>query len=138
MRVLLDTNVLASAFATRGLCADVLRVILSDHALVVPEVVLVELRRVLQRQFKVPQALVSDIEALLREHDVVPKPTGPGQLRLRDPSDEWVLASALAGRADIIVSGDGDLLVLGAAGPVPVLSPRQFWDSLQSGLSNKR
>ena len=138
MRVLLDTNVLASAFAPRGLCADVLRVILSDHALVVPEVVLVELRRVLQRQFKVPQALVSDIEALLREHDVVRRPSSPGQLRLRDPSDEWVLASALAGRADIIVSGDGDLLVLGAAGPVPVLSPRQFWDSLQSGLSNKR
>jgi putative PIN family toxin of toxin-antitoxin system len=138
VRVLLDTKVLASAFATRGLCADVLRVVLSDHQLVIPEVVLVELRRVLQRQFKVPQALVADIEALLREHDVVPKPTGPGQLRLRDPSDEWVLASALAGRADIIVSGDGDLLVLGAAGPVPVLSPRQFWDSLQSGLSNKR
>jgi uncharacterized protein len=136
VRLLLDTNVLASAFATRGLCADVLRVALSDHELVVPEVVLDELRRVLRTKFRVPPPLVSEIEALLREHDVVRKPRSPGAVRLRDSSDEWILASALAGRADLIVSGDGDLLVLGSTGPVPVLSPRQFWDSLQ--LRTKR
>jgi putative PIN family toxin of toxin-antitoxin system len=138
VRVLLDTKVLASAFATRGLCADVLRVVLSDHELVVPEVVLVELRRVLQRQFKVPRPIVADVEALLREHEIVRKPGDPGQIRLRDSSDEWVLASALSSRADIIVSGDQELLVLGATCPIPVLSPRQFWDSLQSDASGKR
>ncbi|MCX6538629.1 MAG: putative toxin-antitoxin system toxin component, PIN family [Acidobacteria bacterium] len=138
MRILLDTNVLASAFATRGLCADVLRVVLSDHKLVVPEVVLDELRRVLQKQFKVPRPLVAEIEAFLREHDVIPKPKRPGPVRLRDLSDEWVVASALAGRADVIVSGDGDLLVLGDTGPVPVLSPRQFWEWLQPGAKVKR
>jgi uncharacterized protein len=133
VRVVLDTNVLASAFATRGLCADVVRVVLSDHELIVPEVVLDELRRVLQKQFKVPRALVLEIEALLREHSVVPKPVNPGAVRLRDASDEWVLASAVAGGADRIVSGDQDLLVLGSAGLIPVHSPRQFWDSLQRG-----
>ena len=133
MRILLDTNVLASAFATRGLCADVLRVVLSDHELVVPEVVLEELRRVLQKQFKVPQALAGEIERFLREHDVVSKPKSPGPVRLRDSSDEWIVASALAGRADIIISGDADLQVLGGSAPIPVLSPRQFWDSLQGG-----
>ena len=35
MRVFLDTNVLVSAMATRGLCADVLREILTSHRLVV-------------------------------------------------------------------------------------------------------
>jgi putative PIN family toxin of toxin-antitoxin system len=137
VRLLLDTNVLASAFATRGLCADVLRVALSDHELVVPEVVLDELRRVLRTKFRVPQPLVAEIEALLREHDVVSKPRRPGAVRLRDASDEWILASALAGRADVIVSGDADLLVLGRTGPVPVLSPRQFWNSLQPGAKPK-
>ena len=138
MRILLDTNVLASAFGTRGLCADVLRVALSDHELVVPEVVLAELRRVLQKQFKVPRLLVQEIESLLREHQVISKPANPGPVRLRDRSDEWVIASALDGRADIIVSGDGDLLVLGDTGPVPVLSPRQFWDSIQTTPRKKR
>ncbi len=137
MRIVLDTNVLASAFATRGLCADVLRVALADHELVVPEVVLAELRRVLQKQFKVPRAVVTEIEALLREYDVIPKPGNPGPVRLRDSSDEWVLASAVAGRADVLVSGGGDLLVLGRTGPVPVVSPRQFWDSLQAGTKTR-
>jgi putative PIN family toxin of toxin-antitoxin system len=138
VRILLDTSVLASAFATRGLCADVLRVALSDHELVVPQVVLDELRRVLQRQLKVPRPLVAEIEALLREHVVIPRPKSPGPVRLRDSSDEWILASALAGRADVIVSGDGDLLVLGDTGPVAVLSPRQFWKSLQPGAKVER
>ena len=35
MKVLLDTNVLVSAFATRGLCADVLRLVLTEHEMVV-------------------------------------------------------------------------------------------------------
>ena len=132
MRVLLDTNGLAGAFGTRGLCADVLRVALSDHELLVPEVVLGELSRVLQKQFKMPRSLAGEIEQFLREHDVIPKPKSSGPVRLRDASDEWILASAIAGRADVIITGDSDLLVLVRKGPVPVLSPRQFWDSLQS------
>jgi predicted nucleic acid-binding protein len=47
VRVCLDTNVLVAAFATRGLCADVLRTVLAEHDLVVGEVILAELRRVL-------------------------------------------------------------------------------------------
>jgi hypothetical protein len=40
LRVFLDTNVLVAAFATRGLCADLLRVVLVRHELVVADVVL--------------------------------------------------------------------------------------------------
>ena len=136
MRILLDTDVIASALSTRGLCADVLRVVLSDHKLVVPEVVLDELNRVLQKHFKMPRALAGEIEQFLREHDVIPKPKNPCPVRLRDGSDEWILASAIAGRADVIITADSDLRVLGGGGPVPVLSPRQFWDSLQDGSSS--
>ena len=35
MRVFLDTNMLVAAFATRGLCEDVLRTTLSEHELVI-------------------------------------------------------------------------------------------------------
>jgi uncharacterized protein len=34
VRVFLDTNVLVSAFATRGLCADLLELVLLEHDLV--------------------------------------------------------------------------------------------------------
>jgi len=127
VRVFLDTNVLVSAFATRGLCADVMRHVLAEHELVVGEVVLRELRRVLRTKIKVPAAVVTAIEGVLREHEVVPKPRSTPPLALRDASDRWVLASAIAGRADVLVTGDRDLLEIAAQSPVPIVDPRGFW-----------
>lgn len=128
MRVYLDTNVLVSAFTTRGLCADLVRLVLTEHGLVTGEVNLVELRRVLRSRFGLPATIVRDIEAFLREHTVVAKPDDPGILNVRDPSDRWVLASAIAARADVLVTGDQDLLNVADRSPLPILSPRGFWD----------
>ena len=105
MRVFLDTNVLVSAFATRGLCADVMRQVLAEHELVIGEVVLRELRKALRLKLKLPPATVTAIEELLRESEVIPRPRTPSELEVRDPDDRWVLASAIAGRADVLVTG---------------------------------
>ena len=128
MRVFLDTNVLVAAFATRGLCADVMRVVLAEHQLVTGEVVLSELRAVLVRRIKLPQATVEDIVALLRDQEVVPKPRKPSDLPVRDPDDRWILASATAGRAEVLVTGDRDLLDIASKAPISILTPRGFWD----------
>ena len=56
MRVFLDTNVLVSAVATRGICADLLRLVASEHELVVGEVVLTELRHVLATRIRLSPA----------------------------------------------------------------------------------
>jgi len=126
----LDTNVLVAAFATRGLCADVMRVVLAEHQLITGDVVLSELGKALRRRIKLPAAAVDDIVALLREQEVVPKPPRPSDLPIRDPDDRWILASALAGRADVLVTGDRDLLDIAANAPLRVLNPRAFWDLL--------
>ena len=44
----------------------------------------------------------------------------------RDADDDWVLATAIAGQAEAIVTGDGDLLALGVYQGVAILSPRQL------------
>lgn len=132
MRVFLDTNVLVSAVATRGLCADVLRVVLAEHELVVGEVVLDEVRRVLLDRFRVPPATVRNLEALLRSQELVPRPAEPGPIRLRDPDDEWVLATALAAHAEVLVTGDRDLLEIGAPSELRILTPRQLWELLRA------
>ncbi len=128
MRVFVDTNVLASAFSTRGLCADVLRHVLSEHDLLVGEVVLIELRRVLRAKLRVPTDVIDDVEALLRDHEVVPKPLEPSSAELRDPGDRWILASAMAAHADVLVTGDRDLLDVADRLPIRVLNPREFWN----------
>jgi putative PIN family toxin of toxin-antitoxin system len=130
--VFVDTNVLVAAFATRGLCADLLRCILDDHELVTGEVVLTELRRALSRGFKLPPPTVDAILELLREHEVVPKPAAPSELPIRDPDDRWILASAVDAKADVLITGDADLLDIATSAPLRVLAPRAFWDLVRS------
>jgi putative PIN family toxin of toxin-antitoxin system len=131
VRVFLDTNVLVSAFATRGLCADVMRQVLAEHELIIGEVVLRELRKALRVKLRLPPATVTAIEELLRESEVIPRPRTPSDLEVRDPDDRWVLASAIAGRADVLVTGDRDLLEVAARSPLRIIDPRGFWTLLR-------
>ena len=133
MRVFLDTNVLVGAFATRGLCADVLRHILAEHDLIIGEVVIVELRRVLRDRIKIPAPVITSIEQLLRDQIVVPKPSEPHSLPIRDPDDRWVLASAVAGKADVLVTGDSDLLDMRSQSPITIVDPRGLWIMVRGG-----
>jgi putative PIN family toxin of toxin-antitoxin system len=131
VKVCLDTNVLVAALATRGLCADGLRSVLAEHELVIGEVILVELRRVLTAKLKVPADRVEAIEAIFVPFPIVPKPSRPSDLPDRDPSDRWVLATALAGGAEVLVTGDDDLLGVQGSVPIRILSPRAFWELLR-------
>jgi putative PIN family toxin of toxin-antitoxin system len=133
VRVCLDTNVLIAAFASRGLCSDVLRAVLTEHDLILGEVILVELRRVLKTKFKVPEDRIASAVAVFSTVEIVPKPAEPSALQVRDRADRWVIATALAGQADVLVSGDSDLLDIAEQAPLPILNPRAFWELLRSG-----
>jgi len=130
VRVFFDTNVLVSAFLARGLCADLLRLVLSEHVLVSSEVVLAELRDVLSRKGRLPAAQIEAIEAFLRDQPVAPRPQQTLQLELVDADDEWVLASAVLAEADVFVSGDQGVLAC-VQPPLPLLSPRACWEQLR-------
>ena len=66
MRVLLDTNVLASAVATRGLCSELLESVISDHQLLTCDPVLQELQRVLSDKFHLPGPMIKGFHAMLK------------------------------------------------------------------------
>jgi uncharacterized protein len=132
LRVILGTNVLVAAFATRGLCADVLRTILSEHELILGEVVLTEFRRFLSRKLKVPADRIRGAEAVFEGVPDVPKPKQPSTLQVRDSSDRWILATAEAGGADVLVTGDDDLLAVAGESALRKASPRGFWEMLRA------
>jgi len=132
VRVCLDTNVLVAAFATRGLCADVFRTVLAEHDLVIGDVILAELRRVLTTKFKVPADRMESIEAVFAPFPRIPKPAAPGLASIRDPADRWVFATAVAERADVLVTGDQNLLAVRDESPLLVLEPRAFWELLRA------
>ena len=131
MRVFLDTNVIVSAFVARGLCADLFRLLLAENDLIVGEVVLAELRDVLRTKLGAPEQVICELESLLREQIVVRRPAEPSALEIADPDDAWVLASAIAGEADVLVTGDQDLLAVASDASIPIWAPRRLWEHLR-------
>ncbi len=132
MKVFLDTNVLASAAATRGLCADVLRQVFSSQQLIISEQVLKELERVLRLKLGAGQALIDDFIRLLQQDTTLAEPANPPKVELRDQDDLAILAAAIAAGAEILVTGDKELLDLGHIEGLEILSPRQFWEKLKA------
>ncbi len=133
MRIFLDTNVLVSAIATRGICADLLRSVVAEHELVVGEVVLTELRRVVGSKFRLPAERIDEVEAFLRTYEVVARPRAMDSVVVRDLADRWVLANARKATADILVTGDADLLAVRATAVLRIVTPREFWTELRRG-----
>jgi putative PIN family toxin of toxin-antitoxin system len=131
VRVALDTNVLVSAVATRGLCADVFNLVLAEHELIVGETVLSELKRVLRDRIRIPAKLADEFDALLRQEATIVENAAPLRVAIRDKSDLPVLSEAVAGNAEVLVTGDKDLLELSGTPPVQILTPRAFWEQLR-------
>lgn len=127
MRIFLDTNVLVSAFVARGMCADLLQLVLAEHDLLTGEVNVIELGQVLEGKFRASPEQVQGAQQLLRDQIVVPRPPTPSALSIRDPDDAWVLASAEAGQAALLVTGDEDLLVVAPLAALRIVSPRDAW-----------
>jgi putative PIN family toxin of toxin-antitoxin system len=138
MKVFVDTNVLVSAVATRGLCADVLREILSSHQIIVSKPLFDEFRRILLHKFQVPKAVVEEaIEVFGRDAAVgrsVPLP----DLFIRDEADRVILETALGGQAELFVTGDKELWELGQIGAMRIVSPREFWETAKSPVRRRR
>ena len=128
MRVFLDTNVIASATATRGLCADVLRTVIEFHALVVSDHLVTELRRVLKDKFGASPDLIADVVWLLSQDTIAADGEPLHNVPLSDPADVAIVSCALNGTADVLVTGDKEILDLRRIGSLEILTPRQFWD----------
>ncbi|MDP2759957.1 MAG: putative toxin-antitoxin system toxin component, PIN family [Sideroxyarcus sp.] len=137
MRVFLDTNVLVSALATRGLCTELYERLLTEHEVVIGEPVVAEVLNIMQRKFRAGNELLVKVEAELRLLEIVPaQPVAPA-LPIKDRDDPWIIACALAGKADCFVTGDAELLGLVKVGNLPIFSPRTCWEKLLAYSSAK-
>lgn len=130
MRICLDTNVVVSALATRGLCADLFQLILAEHELLVGETVLAELRINLIKKLRLPGATVDALETFLRRQATIIPNAAPAPAGSLDPADAAVLTEAASAGADVLVTGDQAILSARNL-TVKVVSPRDLWDLLR-------
>ena len=131
MRIVCDTNVLIAGIVSDGLCRDIVKRCLPKHELFVSEPLLLELQTKLREKFDIDPARVP-LLAFYRERANLVSPSRLPNPVSRDPDDDVVLATALAARANIILTGDKDLLVHDPYEGVRILSPRQFIETLES------
>lgn len=128
MRVFLDTNVIASATATRGLCADVLRLAVEFEDLIVSDHLLAEVQRILRDKFGAPDDLVADVVWLLRTDTILAETQPLADIPLGDMADIAIVSAAINGGANLLVTGDKEILGLGRVGELEIVSPRQYWE----------
>ena len=117
IRAVIDANVVISGLFWRGLPREVFQAAAQGrYVTLTTEPLLDELRNTLSKQKFVPYltTLTISIDAV------------------RDPKDRAVLACAVGGKADYIVSGDNDLLVLTVYESIPILNVAQFLEHLSN------
>jgi len=133
VRIFLDTNVLVSALTTRGLCWDLLNEVAKDYfcELLVSEAVLTEFSRTLTVKFKTPPEKALQAVAGIRQLTELVPQGERGSASAPAPDDAPILASALAAKADLFVTGDKALLELGAITGMVIASPRECWLKLR-------
>jgi len=129
LKLVLDTNVLLSAILVPGTCRELLKGRALAHEWFTSPALLEELADKLQGKLKlVPEHTPLYLVYRRRIALVTPVPL-PSRV-CRDPDDDVVLATAIAAQAQVIVTGDNDLLSLGKYEGIPILSPRQFLEKL--------
>jgi uncharacterized protein len=129
--VVLDTNVLVAAMVAKGLCHEVVVRSLGSCTVATSQPLLDELERTLRSKFTLGPAGLSFLEQLRRRVRIV-EPTPLRSPVSRDADDDVVLATAIAGGATVIVTGDQDLLVINRFDGIDIVSPRDFLGRLSS------
>lgn len=90
-----------------------------------------EAERVLADELRMPASKARSIPAFIRQHAEVIEPSAPAALPGKDPDDQCIVAAATEGHADVLVSGDQDLLEIADRVKIDILSPRGFWEALR-------
>jgi putative PIN family toxin of toxin-antitoxin system len=126
--VLLDTNVIFSAFAARGLAQAVFEICLEKHTIVISEHILSELSAHLHKRLKIPDRKVRLIIDYLRESCLLGEEAPVGKTACRDEDDIHILGLAEKTRPNCILTGDEDLLVLKKYRSIPIITLREFWE----------
>ncbi len=139
----LDVNVIVPGFAAPRSTPAVLveRWIGREFHVTLPEHIVVKAAEVWGRRYWADRYDANQIDravALLRQRAaiVVPDPTVRGVAV--DEEDDLVLATAVAGRVDVPVTGDHGLLALESFRGIAILSPGAFLDWLDVRLPGGR
>lgn len=127
MRIMLDTNVLISAFVFKSKAMnEIIETILNKHRLVLSSFIIDELKRVVSRKFiGKSRALDEFLTVLPYEFVYTPEVMNKNIFKIRDKMDYPVLYTAIIENVDILITGDKDFSEVEIEKP-EILTPSEF------------
>lgn len=133
-RVVIDTDVIVSGTLTpEGHPGHILAAWRDGHfLLVISEEIIAEIKEVLNRPRirenyrHLTRATIGRLINLLRQHSILVSGVLNLKVVERDPDDDKIIVAAVEGDADIIVSGDNDLLALKVYRGIEIVTPAEF------------
>lgn len=131
MKIVIDTNVLLAGVATHGLCEALLLLCYRDHEVVLSEHILREFAKHYRGKFKAEKDQVDFIVDILRSQSEIVVPAKIAHDAFEDADDLPVLGTAVAGKAEGIITGDHALLALERFQGIDILSPRAFYERIR-------
>jgi len=128
MRIVLDTNVLVSAtLKEQSTPAAAVRLVLASHVLLTSAATQHELHRILSKPYFQTTSkgkVIASLDAVFADAEMIA--ITQAIMACRDPSDDQFLELAVNGKADLIISGDNDLLSMIIFRGIPIVTPAKF------------
>ena len=127
MRVVFDSNIFISALVIPGSKAEkaIARIIDGKDSLVLSKIIIDEVLSVLSRKFSRDREAISRIAIYLSELGQIAGPSKKLRI-LKDDPDNRILECAIAGKVDLIVTGDKEMLNLKEFQGVRIISLREY------------
>lgn len=127
-KAVLDTNILISGLLWQGSPGEILDLVLDGHLeMAISVEQLLELRRVLAREkFGLPEDVQDRALATIVDMSRVIPLTHVDKVIVADPSDDIILATAVATNAAYLITGDQHLLTLGTHKGIRIMTPAAF------------
>ena len=127
MRVVFDSNIFISAFVFPGSMAEraIVKIIEGNDSLYISKEILDEVLSVLSSKFSRDTEAISRVALNLSELAEFVSPTEKIRV-LRDEPDNRILECAVCADADIIVTGDKEMLKLREHGEIGMMSLKEY------------
>lgn len=128
MIIVFDTNVILSALITQGLSSRVLDICIDKHQLYISSWIINEVMTKLDVKMHVPKFKIDRTASFLNSVFIKVEPIGEIPGICRDADDNNILFLSQFIKADVIITGDEDLLSLETHMNAVIINPRQFID----------
>jgi len=128
MKIVIDTNVLISAFIAIGPSKDVFEYVVENHDVILSPYILKELREKLLKKLGFSRKEYEEIEEILTGSVVISIEESGKAPSFSDKKDLPILDLCISVDAALLITGDKQIQKLKRIGQTKVISPSEFWN----------